>query len=193
MAKNKKKHPNIKNQTTHSDLIPAPDELFGRSNKKFLVLTPLTKEEPFVASAKAPNYLIRKRIGIFAAATLFFLLSLFLLIPIFGINFYSMHSGSMERLLPVGSLIVTREVPANQLQKGDIITFISSDGTNITHKIIDVIQSEVNPEHITFRTQGVENPLMDEEPILPEQIQGKVFFHIPWVGQFITTLQNQFM
>jgi signal peptidase len=85
---------------------------------------------------------------------------------------YIVQSGSMEPALPVGSVVFTKSSP--EYQKGDIITF-DVDGKLITHRIADI-------EDDKFQTKGDANEEADIGSITEEQIVGKSFINVPYVG-----------
>ena len=47
------------------------------------------------------------------------------------------RSGSMTPAIPTGALAVAREVPADTLVPGDVVSVTNSAGTRITHRVVD--------------------------------------------------------
>lgn len=103
---------------------------------------------------------------------------------------YSIQSGSMEPKLPVGSVILV--APATSYQEGDIINF--RDETNakqtVTHRIVTV-SKDVDLGTIEYRTKGDANEDSDLELIRSERVNGKVIFHLPYLGYPIAFAQTQ--
>ena len=91
-------------------------------------------------------------------------------------------SGSMEPRFSAGDLIVTRPVDANAIRVGDIVTFqpVSGDPTLITHRVISVV-IDGQGNNVRFTTQGDANNVADE-PIIPDQVMGRVMYSIPFLG-----------
>lgn len=58
-------------------------------------------------------------------------------VRLFGVQVYSVISGSMEPEYPVGSLIYVKEVKPSEVQVGDVITFVLSNKTPATHRVIE--------------------------------------------------------
>lgn len=89
-------------------------------------------------------------------------------------------SGSMEPTLSVDDLLVIHQ--ESDYTPGDIITF-RSGSVLVTHRIVDE-----TPQG--FVTQGDANNAPDAQPVPPENIQGKVVTHIPFVGLVIGYLKT---
>ena len=100
-------------------------------------------------------------------------------------NAYVVLSGSMLPTIQVKDIVVTKKIPEEKLQIGDVITFISPDtrfgGISITHRIIDKIYDE-NMGVYTYKTQGDANNIADAVPVPNSNILGKVILKIPKVG-----------
>lgn len=90
-------------------------------------------------------------------------------------------TGSMRPLIEPGDVVATIPVDPAELLAGDIITFQpdSEDPALITHRIKRVVQNSVGDTY--FITRGDANTA-DDDRIVPEQIMGKVFYHVPMVG-----------
>lgn len=86
-------------------------------------------------------------------------------------------TGSMNSVIPQGSLIVCAPVEEAELSVGDDITYMSSSTTTVTHRIIEVTDSAEVPGHRAFITQGVDNTLPDKTPVEAQNVVGRVVFH----------------
>lgn len=100
-------------------------------------------------------------------------------------NAYVVLSGSMLPVIKINDVVVTKKVPEEDLEIGDIITFISPDdrfgGISITHRIIDRLYDEEQGIY-TFKTQGDNNNVADGVPVPNANILGKVILKIPKLG-----------
>ena len=100
-------------------------------------------------------------------------------------NAYVVLSGSMLPTIKVKDVVVTKKIAEEDLDVGDIITFISPDsrfgGISITHRIIDKIYDEKQGIY-TYRTQGDNNNVADSVPVSNSNILGKVILKIPKLG-----------
>lgn len=86
----------------------------------------------------------------------------------FGHRIMTVLSGSMKPTFDPGSVIFTKEVEdATKLTVGDVITFQSSDGKTITHRIIEIVGEG---ESLSFVTKGDNNNVIDEEQVLPANV-----------------------
>ncbi|MFC5493769.1 signal peptidase I [Nocardioides caricicola] len=149
----------------------------------------------------APSSARRRRIisGLTTGAMLLALaLATIMVLPtLLGYERYVIISGSMEPTLPVGSVVYDEVVPVDDLEVGDIITFVPPPEYDIsapvTHRIVRIgiagEGSDVAGERI-FRTQGDNNDAMDPWlMVLDGPDQGRVAHHIPYVGYVYMALQ----
>lgn len=107
---------------------------------------------------------------------------------IFGYKFYVVLTGSMKPNIEPGDLIVTKEISADEISCGDIITF-KVDGVDsvTTHRVKEIMDSK---EEISFITQGDANNIIDKNPVLEDDIQGKVVKVIPDAGKVVDFIKN---
>jgi signal peptidase len=98
-------------------------------------------------------------------------------------------TGSMTPTYPPGTLIVVQPVDPATLRIGDPITYQIQSGKPavVTHRIIAVTSSSDGSR--TFTTQGDANSAADENPVLPVQVRGKVWYSIPYLG-WVNTVVN---
>ncbi len=98
---------------------------------------------------------------------------------------YTIVSPSMVSAINVLDVVVTVRVDSPEdLKKGDIITFDSTDyrysGVTVTHRILD-IEKTTSGEYL-FTTKGDNNNTEDSSRINFNAIYGKVLFVIPKIG-----------
>ena len=109
------------------------------------------------------------------------------LAPHFGWSVDTVFSGSMEPALKVGGVVVTQPIEPEEIKVGDILTFYSPLGKQLTsHRVIAVEQGP----SLHFSTKGDANEDADPFTLPPENVVGKVCLHIPYFGyaiQFIKT------
>lgn len=109
---------------------------------------------------------------------------------VLGLQVYTVLSGSMEPNYHVGSIIYVKEVDPTALQVGDAISFMISDNTVATHRIVEVLPDENNPSVIRFRTKGDNNDIEDTNPVHCNNVLGKVVGTIPLLGYVSDFVQN---
>lgn len=103
--------------------------------------------------------------------------------PVF--NAYVVLSGSMLPEIAVKDIVVTKKVPAEKLEVGDVITFIAPDsrfgGISITHRIIEKMYDESIGSY-TYRTQGDNNNIADAALVPNANVLGRVILKLPKLG-----------
>lgn len=119
------------------------------------------------------------------------LLAVFLFgFKLFGFQIYTVLSGSMEPTYLTGSVVYVQEVDTDELKKGDVITFKINSTTLVTHRIVELVPDEENPEVMLFRTKGDNNNTVDGTLVNPKNVVGKVAFGIPLLGYVSAFLQT---
>ena len=98
---------------------------------------------------------------------------------------YTIVSPSMVPAINVLDVVVTMRVNSPEdLEKGDIITFNSTDyrysGVLVTHRIVD-IEKTTSGEYL-YTTKGDNNNTQDSLRISFDEIYGRVLFRIPKIG-----------
>lgn len=109
------------------------------------------------------------------------------LAPRFGWGVNTVLSGSMEPVLKVGGVLVTRPVAAEEIEVGDVISFDSPRNGDLTSHRVTAINSGFS---LSFQTKGDANEDTDPFSVPAENVVGKKAFHIPWLGyltQFVKT------
>lgn len=95
-----------------------------------------------------------------------------------GIQFFTVESGSMTPKYPKDSLVFVKETPPEEIQTGDVITYVMNDkGTLVTHRVVSV-----NSGDETFITKGDANQSQDPNPVMWGNVVGKVVFGVPKAG-----------
>jgi signal peptidase len=120
--------------------------------------------------------------AIFVIVVLLLLISSFR-IPIFPLDTRAVLSGSMEPAITTGSVVFI--YPRESYDEGDVITFRRKDSSlelPITHRIVG---KEIVDGVVTYQTQGDANEYVDGGVVLPDEIYGKVIFHIPFLGRLL--------
>ncbi len=111
----------------------------------------------------------------------------------FGYKTFIVLSDSMKATdFAAGDIIFTKQVEADTLKEGDIITFISENVVNageiVTHKIRKVTKDDAgNPAFVTYgTTTGVD----DETPVTEAYLLGQYQFSVPKLGHFFQFLKS---
>ena len=107
-----------------------------------------------------------------------------------GLQPFVVLSGSMEPEYHVGSLIYVKSVDYKDLQVGDDITYMLDKDTVVTHRIIEVLADEDDPETLRYFTQGIANDVPDATSVHYKNIIGKPVFTIPYLGYVSNYIQH---
>ena len=100
-------------------------------------------------------------------------------------NAYVVLSGSMMPEIKVKDIVVTKKTSSEDLEVGDIITFIAPDarfgGISITHRIMEKYYDE-SVGNYTYRTKGDANNVADASLVPNSNVLGKVILKVPKLG-----------
>ncbi|MBY6689225.1 S24/S26 family peptidase, partial [Rhodococcus sp. BP-331] len=108
---------------------------------------------------------------------------------VFGITPLVFRSGSMAPAIPTGSLAVGRDVPAQELRSGDVVSVERPDGSRITHRV-EAVDSVVG-NSATLQLKGDANDSVDAEPYTVTSAV-RVLGHVPYLGYFVAWLSTPF-
>lgn len=111
-------------------------------------------------------------------------------VRVVGLKPYVVLSGSMEPSYHVGSLIYVKSVDYKELQVGDPITYMLNEDTVVTHRIIEVLVDEEDPETIRYFTKGDANDVPDGTSVHYKNIIGIPVFSLPYLGYVSNYVQN---
>lgn len=125
-------------------------------------------------------------------AAVVLLLALLVGMRLFGFKVYTVLSGSMETAIPVGSVVYVKEVDTADIKINDVLTYVAGENTVVTHRVVGFEPDGENPNLIRFRTKGDANNTEDGTLLHPENVIGRVSFHIPLIGYVAAFLQNPY-
>lgn len=91
-------------------------------------------------------------------------------------------SGEAEGHIEVGDLIFITPAEPEELQKGDVIAYMSGKVV-VTHRIVDITDEG-------FITKGDANNTEDTHPVKPENVVGIFSGRIPKVGDFVLFMKE---
>lgn len=109
---------------------------------------------------------------------------------LFGYQFKTVLSGSMEPGIETGSIIsVKQAVDKTNFKEGDVITFLEDEGILITHRITEVVGSG---DSVLYRTKGDNNNAEDMNPVQAINVVAEYTgFTVPYVGYFVNFSQSK--
>lgn len=90
-------------------------------------------------------------------------LVLVFLAVLFNVSLIMFKTGSMSPTIPAGSAALIRQVPASEVEVGDVLTVERAGKLPVTHRVID-IQSGASAGERIIRMKGDVNENEDAEP-----------------------------
>ena len=107
---------------------------------------------------------------------------------LFGWSSITVLGSSMGRELPVGSVAVTKKVPADRIRTADVILFSSAGGGVPTlHRVIRF--ETVDGKRVAV-TKGDSNATEDTTPVAMDRSGSVVQYHVPFLGYLFAALAN---
>lgn len=103
-------------------------------------------------------------------------------VRIFGFQPFAVLSGSMEPAYHVGDLIYVKSVDYRELAQGDVITFLLSEDTVATHRIVEVVPDEEDASVLRYRAKGDANDTEDGSLVHYKNVIGTPKFSLPYLG-----------
>lgn len=107
-----------------------------------------------------------------------------------GFQVFTVLSGSMEPTYHTGALIYVRSVDYTEIEAGQVITFMLDEDTVATHRVVEVVPDETDPETLRYRTKGDANDAEDGSLVHYKNIIGSPVFSIPYMGYVANYIQN---
>ncbi len=109
---------------------------------------------------------------------------------LFGLQVFTVLSGSMEPAYHTGSLIYVKKVDPATIKEGQAITFLLAEDTVATHRVIEVVPDEEDPTVLRFRTKGDANDSPDGGLVHYKNVIGVPVFTIPYLGYVTNYIQQ---
>lgn len=106
-------------------------------------------------------------------------------VRLIGFTPFVVLSGSMEPEIKTGSIVYDRKVKPEDIEVGDVITYMLSEDTLSTHRVVEVLETEPhenNPTGIKYKVKGDANKDADPQAVMHSNVVGEVKFHIPYLG-----------
>lgn len=112
---------------------------------------------------------------------------------IFTISIMMFRTGSMSPTIPAGSIAFVREIPATEMEVGDVVTVDRGEDTlPVTHRVIVIDDPDASSGPVNFEMQGDANDVKDPEPYTADTVR-KVMFSVPGVAPIIQSWRNPFL
>ena len=137
----------------------------------------------FAAAGKVLNFVVLM-VAVFAALVL-------IVIPrVTGSQTYTVLTNPMAPNFPPGTFLVVKPVDFAELKYGDVVTFQMYSGRPDveTHRIVGFAATQEGEKILI--TKGDNNGVNDAEPVRELQVEGKLFYAVPYVGYAANALGN---
>jgi len=123
----------------------------------------------------------------FGVSVIFIILAIgfaYIALPFFGNSALIVRSGSMQPQIAVGDLAVVKKQADGNYKAGDIIAFKNANNskTLTTHRIAGI---ENKNGRFFYQTKGDANKTVDRELVSTENVIGKAYFRLPYLGKLI--------
>lgn len=96
----------------------------------------------------------------------------------FGLQPLVFRSGSMSPDIQAGALALAKEVPASQIEVGDVVSVVDADGRRVTHRVTTV-KASGDQAQLTLKGDANEQP--DAEPYVVSAAD-RVVMDVPYLG-----------
>ena len=95
-----------------------------------------------------------------------------------GAKGYAVTSNSMADTLKRGDVVFVKSVTFDELRVGDVVTVESANGNfHFTHRIVEIDKADK-----TVKTRGDANDSEDPMPTPADDITGKMWYKVPFLG-----------
>lgn len=105
----------------------------------------------------------------------------------FNITLIMFSTGSMSPAIPSGSVAAVREIPATEIDVGDVVTVERPNALPITHRVTEIVTTD--GDQVTFTMQGDANADPDPAPYTTDTVR-LALFSVPRVATVISTMQD---
>lgn len=95
-------------------------------------------------------------------------------------------TGSMSPAIQPGDVAIVKRITPEEVRVGDVIQF-REEHIRIAHRVVAIEEEDNRP---VFRTKGDANENVDTDPVLPEQVVGKIVYVVPKAGWITIALRG---
>ena len=112
----------------------------------------------------------------------------------FAVGLFPFHpslvaSGSMQPVMNAGDVVIIAKVPADVIKEGDIIQFRKVEQITVMHRVIKIQETEGAK---FFITKGDANDEADTDPVIPQNVVGKLVLTVPKIGWVAIVIKSFF-
>lgn len=107
----------------------------------------------------------------------------------FQITLIMFKTGSMSPTIPAGSVAVVRQIPADEIDVGDVVTVDRPGDLPVTHRVTSLAVVEGSPDARTITMQGDANASPDPLPYTVDTVR-VVIASVPYLASVIVWFSN---
>ncbi|WP_081882248.1 signal peptidase I [Cryobacterium sp. MLB-32] len=107
---------------------------------------------------------------------------------LFDVTLVMFKTGSMSPQIPAGSVAVVREIPAAEIQVGDVVTVSRGDAPPITHRVVSVTAGPSATERV-ITLKGDANVSADPQPYTVSSVR-RVLGSVPGLARVVVWFSN---
>lgn len=107
----------------------------------------------------------------------------------FDVTLIMFKTGSMSPTIPTGSVAIVREIPADEIRIGDVVTVDRAGDLPVTHRVTSVTVVDGAPEARTITMQGDANASPDPFPYTVETVR-IVMGSVPHLASVVVWFSN---
>ena len=104
---------------------------------------------------------------------------------VFSISIMMFRTGSMSPTISAGSIAFVREIPAAEIDEGDVVTVDRGESVlPVTHRVTELRAHDPATGEVTFIMQGDANDTADPEPYTATEVR-RVMFAVPGAARVV--------
>ena len=152
----------------------------------------LVAVQRFYSSRTRPSHARRAKGGSLTGwiiTTIIAVLIIWFAVGLFPVHPTLVGSGSMRPAMDVGDVVIVAQAPTDVIKQGDIIQFRKPEQVTMMHRVVEVQETEGAK---FFITKGDANDEPDTDPVIPENVVGKVVFTIRKIGWVAIVVKGLF-
>ena len=115
--------------------------------------------------------------------------ALVVLSVLFHVTLIMFKTGSMTPTIPAGSVAVVREIPAEEIRVGDVVTVDRAGDLPVTHRVTSIAGIDGSPDARLITMQGDANASPDPHPYTVERVR-IVLGSVPHLASVIVWFSN---
>lgn len=108
-----------------------------------------------------------------------------------NVSLIMFRTGSMEPTIPTGAVAIVREIPADEVEVGDILTVDRDGQLPVTHRVTNIEPGAESSERV-IRMQGDANETEDPYPYTITEARVSLF-HVPHIANAVNQLNNPYL